>query len=223
MKLVLAAALLALLPQTSAPDPYETRTLRGWSVHVERTLLSKDECGADALELLDAKLLDVVRAVPASALEKLRRVPIWLSREDSVAPCSCYHPSAEWLAQHGHDPRKAKAVEITHARTFLAWTHEQPAMVLHELAHAFHDQVLGHEHAGLRAAFAAAKASKKLDDVLRWGGSHGRAYALENEDEFFAEMSECWFGTNDFAPFVRPELQQDFPEIARELPKWWGS
>ncbi len=223
MKLLLAGALLALLPQASAPDPYQTRTLRGWSVHVERTLLAQGECGAEALELLDAKLLDVVRAVPPSALEKLRLVPIWISREDSVAPCSCYHPSAQWLREHGHDPRKAKGVEITHARTFLEWTHEQPAMVLHELAHAFHDQVLGHEDAGLRAAFAAAKASRKLEDVLHWDGKRCRAYALENEDEFFAEMSEAWFGTNDFAPFVRPEVQQDFPELARELAGWWGS
>lgn len=223
MRLCAAALLFALLPQKAAQDPYETRELLGWTVHVERKLLAKGEPGADALELLRVKLYDITRAVPPGALAKLRAIPIWLSREDSVAPCACYHPSAEWLKEHGHDPRKAKALEITHAATFLEWTHEQPMMVLHELAHGYHDLVLGQDHAGLRAAFAAAKSSKKLDEVLRWGGSRGRAYALENETEFFAEMSEAWFGTNDFAPFVRPEIQQDFPELAPLLAQWWGS
>jgi len=223
MRLALAALLLALVPQGAAQDPYETRELLGWSVHVERKLLEKNEPGAEALELLRVKLFDITRAVPAGALAKLRAIPIWLSREDSVAPCACYHPSADWLREHGHDPRKAKGLEIANAKTFLEWTHEQPMMLLHELAHGYHDQVLGQNHAGLHAAFEAVKSSKKLDDVLRWGGSRGRAYALTNETEFFAKMSEAWFGTNDFAPFVRPEVQQDFPELARELPLWWGS
>ena len=223
MRLAFAALLVVLLPQEGAQDPYETREILGWTVHVERKLLAKDEPGADALELLRVKLFDITRAVPPGALAKLRTIPIWLGREDSVAPCACYHPSAEWLKEHGHDPRKAQGLEITHAATFLEWTHEQPMMVLHELAHGYHDLVLGQGHAGLHAAFEAAKNSKKLDDVLRWGGTRGRAYALENETEFFAEMSEAWFGTNDFAPFVRPEIQQDFPELARLLPQWWGS
>jgi len=222
MRSALAALLLALLPQAAEPERYEAREILGWTVRVERKLLEQGEPGGDALELLRVKLYDITRAVPAGALAKLRAIPIWLSREDPVAPCACYHPSADWLREHGHDPRKAKGLEIANARTFLAWTHEQPAMVLHELAHGYHDQVLGQDHAGLRAAFEAVKASKKLDDVLRWGGTRGKAYALGNETEFFAEMSEAWFGTNDFAPFVRPEVQQDFPELARLLPEWWG-
>ncbi|MBK7641548.1 MAG: hypothetical protein IPJ19_00635 [Planctomycetes bacterium] len=222
MRFALAGLLLACLPQAAAKDAYELRELRGWSVHVERTLLEEGECGAEALELLDVKLYDVARMVPAGALAKLRAIPIWLSRADSVAPCSCYHPSAQWLKEHGHDARKAKAVEITNAKTFLEWTHEQPAMVLHELAHGYHDQVLGQDEASLRAAFESVKQSKQLEDVLRYGGSHGKAYALENVNEFFAEMSEAWFGTNDFAPFVRPEVQRDFPEVARALVGWWG-
>ena len=222
MRGAFAALLLALLPQSGKKDPYEAREILGWTVQVERRLLEKGEPGAEALELLRVKLYDITRALPAAALAKLRAIPIWLSREDSVAPCACYHPSAEWLREHGHDPRKGKGLEITNARTFLEWTHEQPSMVLHELAHGWHDQVLGQDHAGLRAAFEAAKASQKLDSVLRWGGTRAPAYALENPGEFFAEMSEAWYGTNDFAPFVRPELQLDFPEIARELPGWWG-
>ena len=88
-------------------------------------------------------------------LAELHKVPIWLSRESKAAPCSCYHPSPEWLSEHGFDPKKARAVEITNAATFLAWTHEQPWMVLHELAHAYHHQVLGYDNSTVRAAGSA--------------------------------------------------------------------
>ena len=41
--------------------------------------------------------------------------------------------------------------------------------------------------------------------------------------EFFAEMTEVHFGTNDFYPFIRAELERDEPEIALLLREIWGS
>ena len=83
------------------------------------------------------------RAVPERACAALRKVPIWLGVDDGHAPCSEYHPSTEWLKSHGYNPDKAKGVEIGNATRFLEWSVDQPAMVLHELAHAYHDRVLG--------------------------------------------------------------------------------
>ena len=201
---------------------YDTRDIAGWSVHVERSLAGKDELGAQALELLRVKLYDIARAVAPKPLAELRKVPIWLSRDNKAAPCSCYHPSPEWLSEHGFDPKKARAVEITNAATFLKWTHEQPWMVLHELAHAYHHQVLGYDNASVRAAFERAKASKRYESVLRYNGKPERHYCLNNDQEFFAEMSETWFGTNDFYPFVRAELLASDPETAEVMKSIWG-
>ena len=48
-----------------------------------RTVPSADpDTAARCLELLDAKLLDVTRVVPADALSKLKAVHIWLERSD---------------------------------------------------------------------------------------------------------------------------------------------
>ena len=187
-----------------------------------RALLAAGEVGDEALELLRVKLFDVRRAVPAEALGALREVPIWLSRDDPVTPCACYHPSAEWLAENGFDPRKARAVEISNAARFLDWSRQQPAMVLHELAHAYHHRVLGHGHEGLVAALERLRASGLLDDVLRHDGTRAKAYALGNEQELFAELSEAWLGTNDFWPFVRAELLDADPESAALLRELWG-
>jgi len=40
--------------------------------------------------------------------------------------------------------------------------------------------------------------------------------------EYFAESTEAFFGTNDFYPFVRPELREFDPEMFNLLTKLWG-
>ena len=42
-----------------------------------------------------------------------------------------------------YNPAKVRGVEVTHARRFLAYSIDQPHMLLHELAHGFHGRVLG--------------------------------------------------------------------------------
>jgi hypothetical protein len=39
--------------------------------------------------------------------------------------------------------------------------------------------------------------------------------------EYFAEGSEALFGTNDFHPFVRPELNRHDPELYALLRRLW--
>ena len=38
-------------------------------------------------------------------------------------------------------------------------------------------------------------------------GGKLKAYALTNSAEYFAELSEAYFGRNDYAPFDRAELE----------------
>jgi hypothetical protein len=207
--------------QATSAERYAARTMRGWTVQVERGL-EKKELGRDALELLDHHLYAIERAVPTPALLGLRRIPIWLSEADPVAPCACYHVSPEWLRDNGHDPNKARGVEIANAANFLQWTREQPSMVLHELAHGYHHQVLTYEHAAVNAAFESAVAGGKYASVLHWNARRQSHYALTNATEFFAEASEAWFGTNDFYPFVRAELVDFDPQAAAMLRATWG-
>ena len=58
----------------------------------------------------------------------------------------------------------AGGVELANARNFLDWTLEQPWMVLHELAHAFHHKFLpgGFENKELKAAYQNAVKIEKL-------------------------------------------------------------
>ncbi len=204
-------------------EAYETRTIEGWTVRVNRALLKEQaELGGRALRLLETKLFEIRRVVPPTACARLQRVPIWLGVDDGSAPCAEYHPSREWLRDNGYNPDKAKGVEIGNASRFLEWSIQQPAMILHELAHAYHDQVLGFDHAGIRQAFRAATEAKRYEAVLRINGKTERAYALTNDREYFAEATEAFFGTNDFYPFVRAELKQHDPMMERLLSDLWN-
>ncbi len=58
--------------------------------------------------------------------------------------------------------------------------------------------------------------------MLHIRGADCRHYALTDPKEFFAEMTEAYFGTNDFFPFVRAELQRSDPETFALLEEIWG-
>ena len=226
--LAVAPATHALLrPEKPAPfDPtadYEVRHVEGWDVLVSRRLLRQGEreLGEQTLRLLDDHLYRITRVVPAPALANLRRIAIWVELAEGHHPCMAYHPSADWLRGHGMNPQKARCVEIANARNFLAWTHAQPWMVLHELAHGYHDQVLGYDDPRIIAAYERYKKSGRGDSVLLYDGRHVRHYALTDHKEFFAEMTEAYFGENDFFPFNRAELHEAEPEIEKLMTEIW--
>ncbi len=204
-------------------DRYDERRVEGWRVLVHKVLSENDniELRDHVLKLLDAQLYQITRVVPAGPLAKLQAIPIWVEKAHPRHPCMCYHPSPDWLREHGMNPQKAGAVEIANCKNFLSWTKQQPWMVLHELAHGYHHQVLGHDHAGLIACYERAKESKSYESVLHINGRKVKHYALNNVMEYFAEGTEAFFGTNDYYPFVRAELRQHDPALFELLEQVW--
>jgi len=222
--LLLAASLCLAAPPAFEPtSSYTVQTVEGWRVYVHNQLLNeKKELGDKAIELLRVKLYDVKRALPKAACEKLQKVPIWLEAGNPRVVGACYHPSRRWLEDHAFNPEKAKSIEIGNPTNFLNWSGHQPMMVLHELAHAYHHQVLGYDQPDIKAAYKRAVESKSYDSVLYYNGKKARAYAMNNDQEYFAELSEAYFGTNDIYPFVRAEIGEHDPEMLKVLKKLWG-
>ncbi len=202
---------------------YTVRTIEGFSVHVNQDLLTTHKTlGDKALKLMATKLYDVTRVVPSKALADLRKVHIWLERDNPKGMCAVYHPSPRWLTAHDQNPAKARCVEIANASRFLTWSIAQPSVMIHELAHAYHHQVLTHANKDIQAAFKRAVASKRYEKVLYVNGRQRRAYALNNQMEYFAELTEAYFGVNDFYPFVRAEIVKHDPLMLKVLKKAWG-
>ena len=226
----LLSVLLVIGARVHAEETPSTKlqTIDGWTVHVSQELLEHEAAAtARALELLKGQLDEIVRVVPQAALTELRKVPLWISPEyPGIQPKAEYHPDAGWLRAHGRKPAMARAVEFTNVRIFESECRRMPMMVLHELAHAYHHRVLGYDDPRIRAAFEKAKASGSYDRVQRRDAKGrirlDRAYALSNPQEYFAESTEAFFGTNDFFPFTREELKEHDPEMFHLLTKIWN-
>ena len=206
-------------------DPVE-RHIEGWTVHVEPALIDGEhaEEGTRALAMLANHLQRIKILVPAPQLEKLQTIALWIEHDHARLKAMQYHPSRQWLIDHRHDPRLARKVHITQARELLSREQmlKHPAVILHELAHGFHDQVLSFNHPEIIAAFERAKEAGIYKDVLLYTGKTVRHYGLTNHKEYFAEGTEAYFYRNDFYPFVRAELKRHDEPFHDLLEKIWG-
>lgn len=227
MRPLLAAALVLLVaPPALAFDPvekYARREIQGFTVLVHPEVEKHPDDAKAALAELEAQLKKVCEVVPEKPLAALKKVRFWVEWEAKKNGAAEFHVSAGWLKDNGYNPDKARGVEINNARNFVAWSKKtQPWMVLHELAHAYHFTVLGADHAGLHAAFKQAQERKLYDRVAFVHGGKRKAYALTSPAEYFAELSEAYFGKNDFFPFTRGELEKHDPAGFEMLKKAWG-
>ncbi len=209
------------------PTAHTTRDIEGWSVRVDNRLLHGDAAplGERALKLLAARLVAITIVVPEKALAKLRSISIELDLDYGDLRIAQYHPDAGWLRTHGYSETLAKCVHIPGAEEFLSpfENHRMPWVVLHELAHGYHDQVLGFDEPRIVAAWKKFCASGKYQSVLTSPGHTREHYGINNAKEFFAEFTETYFGSNDFYPFVTGELKQAEPEIFALVADIWGT
>jgi hypothetical protein len=99
----------------------------------------------------------------------------------------------------------------------------QPFVLLNRLARAYHDRSLSQpERAEIETAHARAAKNKRYQSVLRFDGRHVCHPALRGPIDFFAEMTESYYGVNDHFPFLQFETRRHDPETCELLAKLWG-
>lgn len=210
----------------SKPESRTEQVIEGFHVFIDDRLLTpNNELGIRAKRLLESRLYEITLQLPASAIEKLRTVKIYLDQSHGDLKSAQYHPSRAWLEGHGYSAELTRSVHIPLAERFASprTHHVQPWIVLHELAHAYHDQFLdgGFGNAEIKAAWNEAKETGRYTETLHIDGRRTRHYALTDAKEFFAEMTEAYWGRNDFYPFVRGELKEDNPTVLRLIERAW--
>jgi hypothetical protein len=202
---------------------YQEHLIHGFTVLVSPQVLAQARAAADVRAELARQFGEVLAVVPPPAVSALRNVRIWVEWSKRPDAGAEFHVSRGWLEKNGYNPAKAGGIEISNSLNFLNWSRaEQPCMVLHELAHAYHFLVLGEGHREITAAYQQAVQRKSYESVDYFGGGKRRAYALVNEKEYFAELSEAYFGRNDFYPFTRADLQRHDPVGYELLQRLWG-
>lgn len=215
-------------PALPQPTSRTERELEGWKIRVDDRLLGESPdgaLGAKALRFLEAKLVEIKAVVPEDRVKDLQEVTIVLDLNCGKLGAMQYHPDAGWLKANGFPPELAKCVHLPRAADVVTRRNinEQPWVILHELAHAYHDQKLGFDEPRIKAAYEKFKASGHGDATLLYNGKRVKHYGLTNQMEFFAEMTESFFGVNDFYPFNRAELQEAEPELFQLLTEIWTS
>lgn len=236
-----AALSLVVLALQAAPKPQEEATpdtapfdpvirqIEGFTIHIDPKLLRGEHAaeGAEALQMLASHLQRIGIMMPADRLKQLQTLEIWIEHDHpgiNVEP-GPYHPGAAWLIERGYDPRLAKKVHVTRAASLLdpGQLAKHPSVILHELSHAYHHQILGgYDEPRILEAYEKAMAAGLYDEVLDHRGNKVRAYAATTPMEYFAEGTEAYFDRNDFYPFVRSELKEHDPVLHDLLEEIWG-
>lgn len=126
-------------------DGYTPQELEGWVVYVSDELRQqRPEETEKALELLKGQCRKVIHVLLPTAVSQLQQVRLWMSLPSSDRrPRAEFHPSVDWLIEHGMPPEKVKGVEFTNSAILEKEIIRMPMLLLHELAHAYHNLVLG--------------------------------------------------------------------------------
>jgi dipeptidyl-peptidase-4 len=207
-------------------DPV-SRNIEGWKVSIDPQLLEGGghaEEGEQALKMLANHLQRIAILVQGDQLEKMRKLEIWIEHKHPELGSMQYHPDVGWLTARNYDARLAKKVHIPRAESLIS-RHQMikhPAVILHELAHAYHDQVLSFNEPRIKAAYEKAMKAGIYEKVLLYNGKKVRHYAATDHKEYFAEGTEAYFYRNDFYPFVRAELKEFDPILHDLLEEIWG-
>ena len=202
---------------------YDRHRLSGYSVMVPK-IYAADAITATALTFLEGKLAEINEIVPKPFTDFFKRRVLWLDNTDEGA--AAHHPSRQWLIQNGRFVEKYNCVELSNMTNFVDWCgRNQPLMVLHEYAHMYHWNSLRND-ASILSAYDRAMNAGLYRNVEYYDGTstsiRSEAYATTNEKEYFSEITEAYFGENDYFPFRRAQLESYDNVAFRLVERVWS-
>jgi hypothetical protein len=216
----------AALPEQPGFEPtahYRVTALHGFRILIAPGLDRDTAMRDTALEEIDDQLGRIANAIPPAAWSQVQKIPLWIEA-NSLNHAARFNTSADWLRDHGLNPDKTGGVEITNTRLFVDWSRQaQPWMVLHELAHGYHFVHASVLSARIQATYESALRSGKYERVDYCCGPAKRAHALNDAFEYFAELTEAYFGRNDFQPFNREQLETFDPAGFEMVRSAWNA
>lgn len=209
---------------------YVVTNAQGWTVHLERELADAQPALArEALARLDAKLADMLRRLPAGSHARLRRLPIFLLFGEE-AKAGGRDNGAEYFQREAPeffpltDPHWGSSLVIYSARNYVQLSDQWAVRVLlHEFAHAWQLEQWPEKQVDILAAYDHAMNQGLYRGVKDVNGDPiAKAYATENQLEYFAELSGAYFLRGEYEPFDRAALRAYDPEGYAMIEKMWG-
>lgn len=213
---------------------YATFQHEGFTFKLKEALVETNDA-KKAIEHMKADIDNIVSFCPDVALKVMKKKPIWMEENNKAnSSAAWYHREAGYPASIGDISAKGKCAEITNYNYYVSWSNQnQPLMVFHELCHLYHDQGLGgNTNATINNAYTNAK-SKGLyakakyryntkDPQTKWVNFKDPAYCMNDAWEYFSEMSEAYWGENDYYPFNYEQLKEHDPVAFAAMETIWG-
>lgn len=233
-------ALVVLLGALSAQSPkaakgpldavpgYTKVTIEGFTVLVadEATNADTSKYERKPMAVLELELKTISGMLNEKTLKLLQKLPIWVEWDENRllgngraggAVAVYYGGHQANLLADGKHPLKSKTVTILSLRSLTA--EHQPktdsgrCILLHEFAHAVHDQLVGRENPAVKAAYRQAMERKLYDK---------EAYLATNDAEFFAELTCAYFDQLGTYPRTRDELKKHDAVGYKMVHDIWG-
>ncbi len=188
-----------------------------WKIFVEREMAnSQPDLTNQATHKLQQTLSDIIGRLPAQASSMIRGLNYYLMWGEK-SPQGGLRGGLRTVLYGGarslplYDPAWDNAVVIYSAPFFLssAWTHKT---LTHEIAHAWHLTHWPATNAPILASWRGAKDAGLYRNVIDYKGDNvASAYALNNQLEYFAELSAFYFVGGHYFPFDRAGLKRYDP------------
>jgi len=210
---------------TVQPVPgYKHMTIEGFNLLVNREVLENNDdasYGRKPLDVLELELKIVTSIMTRSALDVLRKLLIWVEWDESEAQrnaVAVYYGGHQLaLLKQGKHPLKANNITVLRMKR-LTEEHQPKkdvgrCVLLHEIAHAVHHQLIGFDNAAIKTAYQQALDRALVDKSV---------YAATNDKEFFAEMTCTYLDRLNYYPHTRAELEKHDPVTYRLMKSTWG-
>ena len=126
-------------------DSYVLKTLDGWNVCMDSVLFDGTDLGDRAESDLLEDMQHIEGLLEPTIYAYLRDNTNLYVEKDSEWPGAVYHPSSVWLTDNGYPAYWEKSI-LLEAESYLTEKDCQPAVLLHELAHSWHHQMMDNNY-----------------------------------------------------------------------------
>jgi len=200
---------------------YESIKIKGIEILLSPKVTLNKQLKAKTIKRLSVQIASAQRLLPIAKLKALKPIRIWVEFNARESGYAEYHAYQDWLQENDYNPEKYKGIEITNIANYLKWSSRDPlisSVLIHEIAHAYYHALNQDDKNKVQTAYNNVKKQNLYRNVYRLGTSqHGvpiiidKAWALEDEWEYFSELTEAVFAKNDYFPHTSKELEKYDP------------
>lgn len=196
---------------------YLKTNVSGWNVYFSSHFDQKPRDRSRILGKLNTQMAFLASVLSEQHLKTLYKADFWVESGDHYRVLGRYFGSKGMIYQEELNPQKLKDVEI-----FGSFARKPyPSLVLHELAHVYHDRKLRRKDHKIERMYDAFEAA--MPGAKDRCGKVTKAYALKNHHEFFASFTEAFFYKTCGYPYDRRTIQERHPDMYAFLVETWGA